>query len=146
MLRPITKFWLRLSHKQMAPPYQTKQAWGTLWSHRGRCVITSRKGWGVKFSLNQGTKTVTGKLSSSQNQIWSSFGLRKAEAQPPKRKGMEEPKLKWGCLQEVSEGLVRDADRQVEEAEEKAGSKETNLISRVQPSEEGQKEKLAESA
>lgn len=46
----------------------------------------------------------------------------------------------------MSEGLVRDADRQVEEAEEKAGSKETNLISRVQPSEEGQKEKLAESA
>lgn len=49
-------------------------------------------------------------------------------------------------LQEVSESLVRDADRQAEEAEGKAGSKMADLISRSNLLRRGHTEKLAKLA
>lgn len=57
-----------------------------------------------------------------------------AEAQALKRKGVEdhlqELRVKRRRLQEVSEGLARDADRLAEEAEGKARSKMADLISK----------------
>ncbi|KAL7393201.1 hypothetical protein ABVT39_007828 [Epinephelus coioides] len=75
---------------------------------------------------------------------------RVAEAQALKRKGAEdqlqELRGKRRRLQEVSEGLARDADRLAEEAEGKAGSKMADLITRSNLLRRGHKEKLAELA
>ena len=75
---------------------------------------------------------------------------KEAEAKAQKRKGAEdqlqELRMKRRRLQEVSEGLVRDADRLAEEAEGKAGSKMADLISRSNLLRRGHKEKLAELA
>ncbi|KAK0141222.1 hypothetical protein N1851_021736 [Merluccius polli] len=75
---------------------------------------------------------------------------REAEAQALKRKRAEdqhqELRGKRRRLQEVSEGLARDADRLAEEAEGKAGSKMADLITRSNLLRRGHKEKLAELA
>lgn len=67
-----------------------------------------------------------------------------------KRKAAEENltalRLKRRQLQEVSEGLARDADRLAEEAEAKAGSKMASLIAKSNLLRRGHKEKLAELA
>ena len=73
---------------------------------------------------------------------------REATDQALKRKeaedGLQELKSKRRRIQEVSEGLVRDADRLAEEAEGKAGSKMADLITRSNILRKGHKEKLAE--
>ena len=59
---------------------------------------------------------------------------------------LEELKVKRRRVQEVSEGLARDADKMAEEAEAKAGSKMACLITRSNILRRGHKEKLAELA
>lgn len=54
--------------------------------------------------------------------------------------------MKRRHIQEVCEGLARDADRLAEEAERKAGSKMADLISRSNLLRRGHKEKLTELA
>ena len=54
--------------------------------------------------------------------------------------------MKRRRVQEVSEGLARDADMLAEQAEAKAGSKMADLISRSNLMRRGHKEKLAELA
>lgn len=54
--------------------------------------------------------------------------------------------MKRRRIQEVSEGLVKDADRLAEEAEGKAGSKMADLITRSNILRKGYTEKLAELA
>lgn len=54
--------------------------------------------------------------------------------------------MKRRRIQEVCEGLARDADRLAEEAESKAGSKMADLISRSNLLRRGHKEKLTELA
>ncbi|KAL2085046.1 hypothetical protein ACEWY4_020564 [Coilia grayii] len=75
---------------------------------------------------------------------------REAKEQALKRKEAEdclqELRVKRRQVQEVSEGLARDADRLAEEAEAKAGSKMADLISRSNLMRRGHKEKLAELA
>lgn len=75
---------------------------------------------------------------------------KEAKDQALKRKETEgclqELRVKTRRIQEVSEGLVRDADRLAEEAEGKAGSKMADLITRSNILRKGYKEKLAELA
>nr|XP_055044579.1 uncharacterized protein LOC129430949 isoform X3 [Misgurnus anguillicaudatus]XP_055044580.1 uncharacterized protein LOC129430949 isoform X3 [Misgurnus anguillicaudatus] len=75
---------------------------------------------------------------------------REAKSQALKRKEAEdclqELKVKRRRIQEVCEGLARDADRLAEEAERKAGSKMADLISRSNLLRRGHKEKLTELA
>ncbi|XP_056451965.1 uncharacterized protein LOC130387052 [Gadus chalcogrammus] len=75
---------------------------------------------------------------------------REAKYQALKRREaedcLEELKVKRRRVQEVSEGLARDADRMAEEAEAKAGSKMAGLITRSNILRRGHKEKLAELA
>ncbi|XP_072571938.1 uncharacterized protein [Paramormyrops kingsleyae] len=75
---------------------------------------------------------------------------REAKDQALKRKEAEdclqELKVKRRWVQEISEGLARNADKLAEEAEVKAGSKMADLISRSNLLRRGHKEKLAELA
>ena len=75
---------------------------------------------------------------------------REAKDQALKRREaedcLEELKVKRRRVQEVSEGLARDADKMAEEAEVKAGSKMAGLITRSNILRRGHKEKLAELA
>lgn len=75
---------------------------------------------------------------------------REAKEQALKRKEAEdclqELRVKRRRIQEVSEGLVKDADKLAEEAEGKAGSKMADLITRSNILRKGYKEKLAELA
>lgn len=59
---------------------------------------------------------------------------------------LQELKLKRRQVQEVCDGLARDADRLAEEAEAKSGSKMATLIARSNIMRRGYKEKLAELA
>ncbi|XP_072568910.1 uncharacterized protein [Paramormyrops kingsleyae] len=75
---------------------------------------------------------------------------REAKDQALKRKEAEdclqELKVKRRRVQEISEGLARNADKLAEEAEAKAGSKMADLISRSNLLRRGHKEKLPELA
>lgn len=90
----------------------------------------------------------------TRNRVHLETERKKREAKAHKRDNkrkkaedcLQELKVKRRCILEVSEGLVKDADRLAEEAEGKAERKMADLISRSNVLRRGNKEKLAKLA